>query len=98
MSAGDVYTGVCVNHAKGPILGSTLTLSDFHGTLFIAFLALFISYFGNQTWVILSYALFHTRSQKTEQDGLYHQLQATLRNSVSSLSDCWKFTLLAWHW
>ncbi|KAF2249670.1 hypothetical protein BU26DRAFT_504125 [Trematosphaeria pertusa] len=98
MSVADVYTGVWINHAKGLILGPTLTLSDFHGTLFIAFLALFINFFGNQMWVILSYALFHIRSRRTEQDGLYHQLQATLRNSVSSLSDSWKFTLIAWHW
>lgn len=98
MSAAGVYTGVWINYGHGPIYGSTLTLLDRDGTLFIAFLALFMSFVGNQLWVILSYIFFQVRSRNSDQDGLYHQLQATLRNSVSSLSDTWKLLTLAYHW
>lgn len=94
----EVYRGVWINHARGSVYGSTLSLSDRDGTLFIAFLALFMNFVGNQIWVLISYILFHIRSQNTEQDGLYHQLQATLRNSVSSLSDAWKLLTLAYYW
>lgn len=43
-----VYTGVWINWSKGPVLGSTLTMSVRNGGIMIAVLALFVQLAGGQ--------------------------------------------------
>jgi len=54
------YTGFWVNWAKGLILGSTLTLSSRSGSIFLAFLVVFVGYTGSQSWKIARF-LIHQR-------------------------------------
>lgn len=76
----DIYTGVWINKAYGPIRGATLTLSRESGGLLIAFLALFVSAAGGSFWRITRYILHLSFSTESGSDGVYHQRQAILRN------------------
>jgi hypothetical protein len=40
---------------KGPVYGPTLTVSSRDGVLLIAFLALLVTWSGNQLWAAFSY-------------------------------------------
>lgn len=94
-----VYTGVWKNWSEGPIVGATLTLSARNGVILVAVLALFIQLAGVHSWSIISFITHQLKATRESRDGLYHQQQATLRNSSSDISTLWRFTQigLAWH-
>jgi hypothetical protein len=71
-----IHAGFWTNWSKGPITGSTLTLSSRNGNILIAVLALFISLSGGQSWSILSLLTHEVCTTKAAKDGAWHQQQA----------------------
>lgn len=82
----DIYTGFWTNWSRGPIRGATLTTPRQGGTVLIALLALFVSIVGSHFWNIVCFCLHYGFSSSKPQDALYHQRQATLRNSATGTS------------
>jgi hypothetical protein len=78
----DIYTGFWVNRTIGLLRGVTLTLDRRSGGLFIAFLALFVGATGRGVWKITRFLLHFVLSAEFNQDGVYHQRQAILRNAL----------------
>jgi hypothetical protein len=95
----DVYLGFWTNWSQDKVHGATVTLTQNNGGLLIAFVALFVGAAGKSFWKLLCFALHRLLSAPTvPQDGLYHQRQAILRNSETSLQGgCQLFkSMLAW--
>ncbi|CZR60573.1 uncharacterized protein PAC_10469 [Phialocephala subalpina] len=93
-----VYVGFWTNWSKGSIEGSTLTLTNRNGAVLIAALAIFIQLSGGRSWTIICFIFHQFRATRQARDGLYHQQQATLRNSNSDVNAMWQFTKLGWAW
>ena len=93
-----IHIGFWTNQAKGPVLGSTLTLSSRNGNILIAILALFVSLSGGQSWSILSFLAHQICATKSSRDGLWHQQQAVLRNHRSDVSSIWQLMKISWAW
>lgn len=94
----DVYTGTWTNWDRGVVFGATLTLGRSEGTLLIAFVALFVTIVGARAWRVACFALHQALSSTRAHDGLYHQRQATLRNSFSPASGLISLIQLSWAW
>ncbi|KAI3393663.1 hypothetical protein diail_3843 [Diaporthe ilicicola] len=82
-----LYTGFWTNWSRGPILGSTLTLTQDDANLFVAFVSFFVAVMGTRLWSICCLAMHFRCSSRAmaAPDALYHQRQAVLRNSPESL-------------
>jgi len=93
-----IYVGLWTNWSKGPIAGSTLTLSNRNGSILIAILALFVQLVGGQSWNIICFVAHQSRTTRRAKDGLYHQQQVVLRNSSSDARTIWDLTKMAWVW
>ena len=98
LSGAHVYTGIWVNWSRGPVLGSTLTLSDTHGSLLTAFLGIFVTAVGGAMWRITSFMIHQSRAKRAHQDGLHHQQQAIFRNASTPGSASWQLLQLLFHW
>lgn len=94
----DIYTGLWINHLRGDFRGARLTLSREAGGLLIAFLALFIAVTARGVWKLARYLLFVTGSSSIEQDGIYHQRQAILRNGSLAFDALWDLLRLGYSW
>ncbi|KAK3987992.1 hypothetical protein QBC44DRAFT_371494 [Cladorrhinum sp. PSN332] len=94
----NIYTGIWVNWSRGPILGSTLTLTRGRGNLLIAFTAFFVAFISTRFWRVICFALHRYYSTPQARDGIYHQRQALLRNSSSPEWGFWTFSQLGWAW
>jgi hypothetical protein len=93
-----IHVGFWTNWAKGPVIGSTLTLSSRNGNVLIAILALFVSLSGGQSWSILSFLAHQVCTTRASKDGLWHQQQAVLRNNRSDISSVWQLMKIGWAW
>ncbi|KAM7200403.1 hypothetical protein V8F20_005380 [Naviculisporaceae sp. PSN 640] len=93
-----VYTGIWVNWSRGPVMGSTLTLTRRDGNLLIAFTAFFIGFIASRAWRIISFALHRYYSTPEARDALHHQRQAVLRNSETPGWSFWTLGQIAWAW
>lgn len=94
-----VYVGVWTNWSRGGRLtGSTITLSQRNGALLTAFLALFITFTGSRLWRIICLTLHQYFQTYLPQDGLHHQRQAILRNSINEKASLWSFIRIFWAW
>ena len=98
MSSAVTYLGFWVNHSRGLIFGSILTVSHQSGFYLIAFLALFVRLVGAHLWSIICFILHQVRTTSDASDGLHHQHQFLLRNSQSNTSFIWLLTKVAWGW
>ncbi|CZR55165.1 uncharacterized protein PAC_05051 [Phialocephala subalpina] len=85
-----VFVGLWTDWSKGRILGPTLTLPIRDGNILISVISLFIQLTGGQSWSILCFIVHQLRTTRKEQDGLYYQQQATLRNNASDAGTAWK--------
>lgn len=94
----DIYRGVWINWSRGPILGSTLTLTRRNGDLLIAFVALFVTIVGTSFWRIACFFIHNLYSSEAPRDGLYHQRQAILRNSANGSSGLVSLVQALWAW
>ncbi|KAH7053229.1 hypothetical protein B0J12DRAFT_622697 [Macrophomina phaseolina] len=94
----DIYTGFWTNWSRGPVLGATITTPRQSGTIFIAILALFVSIVGTHFWNITCFCLHYILSSSKPQDALYHQRQATLRNSATGTSGLWALLMVLSAW
>ena len=97
-AAAYVHVGPWINWSHGPILGSTLTLSERDGGLLTAFLGIFVTAAGASCWKIMSYALHQHRSPRYPQDGIHHQQQAILRNTETPIGASFELARLIWSW
>lgn len=87
-----------VNWSRGPIHGSTLTLPGRHAAILITALALFIQFTGTKLWSILCFVTHQLGTTRGPRDGMYHQLQATLRNNGSDAGTVWQVAKIALIW
>ncbi|KAL9110933.1 MAG: hypothetical protein Q9227_004548 [Pyrenula ochraceoflavens] len=92
------YLGVWTNWSRGRILGATLTTTHRNGALLTAFLAIFVTFVGTSFWRIASFALHQSLSSPKPRDGLYHQIQAILRNSGDGITSFTRLLQLLWAW
>src|SRR5215469_8284401 len=88
-----------VHIGKGnSIVGGTITLYSREGNLLIAFLALIVHWTGSQFWGILCFVFHQIRSSPGANDGLFHQQQVILRNSITDTNALvWLFRS-GWSW
>ncbi|KAF2271752.1 uncharacterized protein EI97DRAFT_427646 [Westerdykella ornata] len=93
-----VHLGFWTNWSYGKIEGATLTLTRRNGGLLVAFLAIFIGATGKSFWRIACFVLHRLLSNPTPQDGIYHQLQAILRNSAAAQDAAWSLGHVVWGW
>lgn len=95
----DVYTGFWINWSYGRLKGATVTLSHRDGGLLTSFLALFMTIAGRSFWRLFCFAMHLSFSAEAKpQNGLYHQLQAVLRNADTSVVGIHYFVQLLWKW
>lgn len=80
------------------MFGATLTLRRDDANLLIAFIALFVTIVGTRAWRICCFGLHQALSSAQPRDGLYHQLQATLRNASNVTSALVTLFQLSWAW
>lgn len=93
-----VYTGAWINWSRGRIGGATITLTRQEGQILTASLALFVTIAGTSFFRLICFALHWALSSEAPQDGIYHQMQAVLRNATTSANGLRNFFLLAWAW
>ena len=93
-----VHIGPWINWSHGPILGATFTLKEHHGSLLIAFLAIYVAGAGAAIWRIISYAVHQFRANPEPSDGLHHQQQIIFRNVTTPGDAAWSFFLLPFYW
>ncbi|PKS06070.1 hypothetical protein jhhlp_007904 [Lomentospora prolificans] len=94
----EVYLGFWTNWSRGPILGSTVTLTKQHGAFLIAFLAIYVAAAGKSVWRVACFAMHRRFSSRDPQDAIYHQRQAILRNVSNAQDAAWMLgnSLLMW--
>ncbi|TKA30936.1 hypothetical protein B0A54_14544 [Friedmanniomyces endolithicus] len=82
-----VYKGPWVDFSHGYIQGATLTLTTRDGAFLVSFLTLYITIAGSLAWAIVAYVYHQRRANaaKDDQDGLWNQEQAILRNTGSPI-------------
>lgn len=68
------------------------------GLYLVSFLTLFVRWSGTNLWSILAFGLHQWRSTPERRDGLFHQQQVLLRNSVSDIRTLWMLIQLSWRW
>jgi hypothetical protein len=95
-----VFVGIWNDWSRGYIKGSTLTVTTGTSSVIIAILALFISQVGSHSWSIICFLTHQVRSTTRPRNGLYHQQQVILRNSVwgSDLGTIYQLGRVAWFW
>ncbi|KAF2029942.1 hypothetical protein EK21DRAFT_100849 [Setomelanomma holmii] len=93
-----VRLGLWTNWSQGSVAGLTLTTTISDGGLLIAFIALFVAFAGTCFWTIVSFAIHQILSRQDPQQAVYHQRQAILRNSDTSVIAFWKLLRLSWSW
>lgn len=101
MSLVDVYhvhLGFWTNWDQGRIEGATITLSRRNGGLLVAFIAIFVGAAGKSFWRLACFLLHRMLSNPEPQDGIYHQLQAILRNSGAAQDAAWSLGQVLWAW
>ncbi|KAH7115914.1 hypothetical protein B0J11DRAFT_538738 [Dendryphion nanum] len=93
-----VQLGFWTNWSYGKIEGATLTLTRRQGGLLVAFLAIFVGAAGKSFWRVACFILHRMLSTPRPQDGIYHQLQAILRNSDTAQDAAWSLGQIIWAW
>lgn len=93
-----IYRGPWINWSRGRTRGATLTLSERHGGMLTAFLALFVTIAGGQLWRIVSFTIHQVRASPGPRDGLQCQQQAIFRNTTSPATFTGSFIRVAVHW
>ncbi|KAI3319692.1 hypothetical protein HD806DRAFT_547935 [Xylariaceae sp. AK1471] len=91
-----VYRGIWTNWSRGQILGLTLTLRCEEANLLIAFTAFFVAIVSSRFWRIICFAFHRQYATATQQDVVYHQRQAILRNSTTPEGGIQQLLQLIW--
>jgi hypothetical protein len=84
------YMGAWINWPRGPVLGATLTLSISYSAALVAVVAVLVHLSRTFSWMVVCYILHQWRTTSAKGDDLYHQQQATLRNTSSSIGVLWQ--------
>ncbi len=93
-----VYLGFWTNWSFGRVVGATLTLSKTHSGLLIAFVAIFVGATGKSFWRLACFVLHRVFSSAAEQDAVYHQRQAILRNVGTGVDAARMLMNAVWMW
>lgn len=75
-----------------------MTLPTNAGLILVSFLTLFVQFSGACFWRILCFVLHQFRSTPGPRDGLFHQQQIILRNSVTAPNALWNFGRISIAW
>lgn len=98
MAGDDVFLGRWTNWSRGPVFGSTLTMTQENGKYLIAFIAFFVAFVASRFWRICCFFLHRFHSTNHPSAAPYHQRQAILRNSSSPESGLVFLLRLYWAW
>ncbi|KAI9885824.1 MAG: hypothetical protein M1823_002354 [Watsoniomyces obsoletus] len=98
MTDSTIYTGPWIDWARGPARGMTITLRAEHGQLLTAFLGIFVTVVGAQSWTIVSFIIHQIRAKRALGDAQHQQVQATLRNQGTALGAAWQLAQLWIPW
>ncbi len=93
-----VHIGFWTNWSFGRVAGATLTLTKTNGALLIAFTAIFVGATGTSFWRLACFLLHRAFSSPTEQDAVYHQRQAILRNVTDAVDAARMLANAMWMW
>ncbi|KAK8072789.1 hypothetical protein PG996_006137, partial [Apiospora saccharicola] len=94
-----VYLGTWTNWSRGSaVMGATLTMTQEHGNLLIAFTALFVPFAASRFWRIFAFVFHQCYSTSGPRDAIHHQRQVLLRNSNSPESGLLSFVRMLWAW
>jgi len=78
--------------------GLTLTLPIAGAVIFVSFTTFLIAIAGQHLWAISAFVLHQLRSTPVERDGLYHEQQSLLANTLSSATTAWKLLSMLFKW
>ncbi|CCX11990.1 hypothetical protein FPQ18DRAFT_122119 [Pyronema domesticum] len=98
MATNNIYTGIWTNHARGRVLGSTLTLTDSQALALVSVLAVLITHTSTRSFKILRYALYHFRNHEVSRDGLARQQDVLLRNGETDMAMLPVLGWIAYKW
>jgi hypothetical protein len=59
---------------------------------------MFVGFTSARSWSILCFLLHQSDAARRPRDGVYHQLQATLRNNGTDSETLWEAMKIAWSW
>lgn len=93
-----VYVGMWINWSRGAVYGATLSLPGRNAAIPIAALALFVGFTGTKSWSVICFVVHQLGTTRSPRDGMYHQIQATLRNNGSGTSAIWQLLKVSWAW
>ncbi|KAF2736764.1 hypothetical protein EJ04DRAFT_151116 [Polyplosphaeria fusca] len=93
-----VWNGFWIDWELGRVAGANLTLPQYQGLVLVSFLTLFVQFAGGCLWRVICFAMHQVRSTTAARDGLFHQQQATLRNSITAPNALWNLMRMAYAW
>lgn len=84
--AQEIYVGRWTDWSYGSVLGDRITIPTSYGRYVISFVATFNVWVGTAAWLLFAFTLHQHRTTGQPRDAIFHQVQAALRNSTTSLS------------
>ena len=93
-----VYEGIWTNWSRGPIAGLTLTVNASRASVLSPAIAILVSVAGIQLWRLIQFALHQIRVTTEPRPMIYHQLQITLRNTMTDISTLWRLIRIGISW
>jgi len=87
-----------VHAESGRVRGATLTLKQQQGLILVSFLTLYVQFAGACFWRVVCFVLHQGRSTTSPRDGLFHQQQTILRNSITAPNALWSLSRSMWAW
>ncbi|KAF2757739.1 hypothetical protein EJ05DRAFT_399249 [Pseudovirgaria hyperparasitica] len=93
-----IYEGFWIDWSRQANDRQVLTLSPKWAYLFVAFLAVFVTWAAGHLWGIIQLIAHRCYSTRDPQDGLHHGRQAILRNSSTAGGSIWSLIHLFWSW
>ncbi|KAI9884425.1 MAG: hypothetical protein M1823_003779 [Watsoniomyces obsoletus] len=98
MAEPTIYIGPWMDWARGWGNGMTMTLRAQHGQVLTAFLGIFVTIVGSQSWTIVSFIIHQCRAGRSLGDAQHQQIQVTLRNQGTALGAAWQLARLWIPW
>lgn len=92
----EIFQGVWTDWENGGM--RIFTASPRTSQILASFLSVFITFAGTRLWYLVAFALHQCRDSNRSQDGLHHQRQAILRNSVTATNTAFQLVQQAIAW
>jgi len=94
----DVFTGTWINYDRGKFLGPRYTVESQSAAIWLAFLAIVITYTGNRVWVMVCFCIYHFRHHEQPRQVFERQQDILLRTTTTSAGMIWRLGDHVWRW